>query len=114
MLWDVAGQDDFQTVRQSYLRGSSGYILVVDGTRRATLEVAAGLQRMAEQAAGRIPFVVALNKADLETDWQVDDRGLWKLAERGASVVRTSAKTGAGVEEAFLKLTRAMLDRQEV
>jgi small GTP-binding protein len=113
MLWDVAGQDDFQSVRQSFLRGSSGYILVVDGTRRATLDVAAGLQRMAEQVAGTIPFVVALNKADLESAWEVDDRGLWKLAERGASVVRTSARTGAGVEDAFLKLTRAMLDRQE-
>jgi hypothetical protein len=40
----------------------------------------------------------------------VDAKGLWKLAEHGASVVRTSAKTGEGVEETFSKLARAMID----
>ena len=33
MLWDIYGQDEFQTVRDSYLRGASGYLLVADGTR---------------------------------------------------------------------------------
>lgn len=109
MLWDIYGQDEFQTVQQSYLRGSSGYLLVVDGTRRATLDTAVKLQMTARQVLGDVPFVVALNKADLEADWQVDERGLWKLAEQGAPIVRTSAKTGTGVEEMFLQLTRAML-----
>ena len=40
MLWDIYGQDDFQDVQTSQLRGMSGYLLVVDGTRRATLETA--------------------------------------------------------------------------
>ncbi len=39
MLWDIAGQDDFQTVQPSQLRGMAGYLLVADGTRRATLEM---------------------------------------------------------------------------
>lgn len=109
MLWDIYGQDEFQTVRQSYLRGSAGYLLVIDGTRRATLEVAVTLQQMAEHVAGPVPFVVVLNKADLASEWQVDERGIRKLAERGWPIVRTSAKTGEGVEETFVKLTRAML-----
>jgi small GTP-binding protein len=109
MLWDIYGQDEFQTVQQSYLRGSSGYLLVVDGTRRATLDTAVALQATARQAVGDVPFVVVLNKADLEAEWQVNERGLWKLAEQGAPIVRTSAKTGAGVEETFQQLTRAML-----
>ena len=33
MLWDIYGEDGFQTVQKSYLRGASGYLLVVDGTR---------------------------------------------------------------------------------
>jgi len=109
MLWDIYGQDEFQTVQQSYLRGSSGYLLVVDGTRRATLDTAVRLQSSAQQVVGNVPFIVVLNKADLEADWQVNERGLWKLAEQGAPIVRTSAKTGAGVEETFRELTRAML-----
>jgi small GTP-binding protein len=110
LLWDISGQDEFQTVQQSYLRGSAGYLLVIDGTRRATLDTAATLQQMAEQAAGNVPFVVVLNKADLASEWQVDERGIRKFAEHGWPIVRTSAKTGEGVEETFLKLTRAMLD----
>ena len=31
MLWDLHGEDEAQKVRLSYLRGASGYILVVDG-----------------------------------------------------------------------------------
>ncbi len=112
LLWDIYGQDEFQTVQQSYLRGSSGYLLVVDGTRRATLETAVRLRQSAEQVVGNVPFVVVLNKADLESDWQVDEPGIWKLADQGTPIVRTSAKTGAGVEETFLALTRAMLGAQ--
>jgi small GTP-binding protein len=109
MLWDINGQDDYQAVQQSYLRGTSGYLLVVDGTRRATLETVAKLQQVVESVAGPVPFVVVLNKADLSQEWQVDERGLMKIADRGWPIVRTSAKTGEGVEETFVKLTRAML-----
>ena len=109
MLWDINGQDDYQAVQQSYLRGTSGYLLVVDGTRRATLETVAKLQQVVESVAGAVPFVVVLNKADLSQEWQVDERGLMKIADRGWPIVRTSAKTGEGVEETFAKLTRAML-----
>lgn len=109
MLWDINGQDDYQAVQQSYLRGTSGYLLVVDGTRRATLETVSKLQQVVEGVAGPVPFVVVLNKADLSQEWQVDERGLMKIADRGWPIVRTSAKTGEGVEETFTKLTRAML-----
>jgi small GTP-binding protein len=113
MLWDIYGQDDFQTVQESYLRGSSGYLLVADGTRRATLDIAVEIQRKAEQVAGAVPFLLLLNKSDLASEWQVDDRAVWQAAERGWPVLRTSAKTGAGVEGAFLELTRAIVQRTE-
>ena len=108
MLWDIYGQDEFQTVRDSYLRGASGYLLVADGTRHATLETAMALQRQAESVIGPAPFLLLLNKADLDRDWQVDERALVKLVDRGWRVVKTSAKTGDGVEDAFTRLAREM------
>jgi small GTP-binding protein len=33
IVWDLAGEDEFMQIRMSYLRGSSGYLLVADGTR---------------------------------------------------------------------------------
>ena len=44
MLWDLAGEDDFSKVRLSFLRGSSGYLLVVDPTRPDTFQVAESLR----------------------------------------------------------------------
>jgi small GTP-binding protein len=108
MLWDIYGQDEFQTVRDSYLRGASGYLLVADGTRHATLETAATLQRQAESVIGRVPFLLLLNKADLDHEWQVDERALVKLVDEGWRVVKTSAKTGEGVDDAFTTLAREM------
>lgn len=110
MLWDIYGEDEFQTVRESYLRGASGYLLVADGTRHATLDTATALQQKAESVVGRVPFLLLLNKADLQPQWQVNEAALWKLAEQGWVVATTSAKTGAGVDEAFTKLARKMAD----
>ncbi len=109
VLWDIYGQDAFQTVQKSYLRGASGYLLVVDGTRYDTLQTACDLQKMAAEVVGPAPFVLALNKSDLASEWQVDDRALFKVAEEGWPIIRTSAKSGTGVEEAFTRLTKAML-----
>ena len=108
MLWDLYGHDDFQTVRTSYLRGASGYLLVGDGTRQQTLEVARSLHETAQGVVGTVPFVFVLNKADLEAEWQVDERALLRFAEQGWPIIRTSAKTGAGVEDAFSRLARDM------
>jgi small GTP-binding protein len=109
LLWDIYGQDEFQTVRTSYLRGASGYLLVADGTRQLTLDTARELQNTAEGVIGKVPFILVLNKSDLASDWRVDEKALWKMAEDGWSVIKTSAKTGDGVEEAFQKLTRRMV-----
>ncbi len=112
MLWDLAGDDDFQKLRLSYLTGASGYLLVVDGTRRATLEKALELHERVQGELGPTPFVAALNKCDLATDWEVTEEAEQGLHTRGWTVLRTSAKTGEGVEEAFGLLARAMLGRK--
>ncbi|HMA17037.1 MAG TPA: Rab family GTPase [Thermoanaerobaculia bacterium] len=110
LLWDLYGEDDFQKMRTSYLRGSSGYVLVVDGTRRETLERAVVLQSRAREAVGPVPFVLMLNKADLVEKWEVEDTAVEALVKQGWSAFRTSAKTGDGVEQAFLTLARKMTD----
>jgi hypothetical protein len=109
VIWDIYGEDDFQKVRTTYLRGASGYLLVVDGTRRGTLETAVTLQSTAEQLLGRVPFVMVVNKADLIDGWEIDDRLLGQYSQRGWPIVRTSAKTGDHVETVFEDLARAML-----
>ena len=109
VLWDIYGEDDFQKLRMSYLRGASGYILVADGTRRATLDKAIAMRQAAEQALGPSKYILAINKSDLADQWEVDADRLKELADHGWNLLRTSAKTGEGVEETFMTLAQAMV-----
>ena len=61
VLWDIHGEDVYQKIRMSYLRGMSGYLLVVDGTRRQTLDDALALNERVIQEAGKVPAVLVLN-----------------------------------------------------
>lgn len=109
VLWDMEGKDVYAEINLSYLRGAMGYFIVVDGTRRETLDMALKLHAQAVAMVGNVPCVFLINKADIADQWEVTPDALQRLAERGISVLRTSAKTGMGVEEAFLSLTETML-----
>jgi small GTP-binding protein len=109
VLWDLYGEDEFQKMRWSYLRGAAGYLLVADGTRRNTLEKAFQLQQRVREKLGEIPFIFVINKADLVQDWELDPAMESQLTARNWTILRSSAKTGENVEEAFSQLTRKML-----
>ncbi len=111
ILWDINGEDEFLKVRMSYVRGAAGYLLVVDGTRPETLATAAMLQRRASEAVGAIPFVLVLNKIDLTEQWELDESQVEKCLSSPCTVVWTSARTGEGVEEAFMALAHEILKK---
>ena len=108
MIWDLAGDDDFQRLQTSYLRGTSGYLLVADGTRRVTFEQILEIQTRVATALPAAPFILALNKADLAPQWEVNETDISGLTSRGWKTIKTSAKEGACVEEAFTDLARMM------
>ena len=112
VLWDLAGRDGHEDITVSYLRGSHAVLYVADGTRRETCDQLPELQALVRQAAGEIPEVLALNKSDLKERWALsagDEQGLSKAFD----LVQTSAKTGDGVEETFLRIGRATLTAKE-
>lgn len=115
VIWDLAGQDDVTRLRTSYLRGTSGYIVVVDGTRPFSLKVAINMHNEAREYSGDLPFIVIINKSDLrESKWDIDQEQLTELETAGVEIVFTSAKTGEGVNEIFQKLTKKMLQEHNV
>ncbi len=109
IVWDLAGEDEFQKVQMSYLRGASGYLLVADGTRGNTLETARMLRQRVDENIGSIPFVFIVNKSDLADEWEIDDQAIADCQKAGWKVIKASAKTGEGVEEAFNLLADIIL-----
>ena len=104
ILWDLAGEDDIASLRMSYLRGSAGYMLVADGTRPSTLDVALSLRERVETDCGPLPFALLLNKSDLQEQWALRESDLEELRQKSWWVRATSARTGDGVEDAFKDL----------
>jgi small GTP-binding protein len=110
MLWDLHGEDEFQKLQISYLRGASGYFLVADGTRASTLDGVLRLKETVDKALGKIPFLLLVNKVDLLDEWEVDEGRLARLLEEDWTILKTSAKSGQGVEEAFLALATKTME----
>ena len=109
LIWDLAGGEDYNDVTSGYLRGAAAVLLVCDLTRPLTLLT---LKKYVDQLADinlQPALVVAGNKVDL-----IEERALTAdqlaefAAEIGASYLLTSAKSGAGVAEAFDLLAEAI------
>jgi len=113
MLWDFYGEDDFQKLRMASLNGSNGYVLVVDGTRRATLDKALELNERVQGGPYAAPVVLVVNKLDLAADWEITPETLEELRGRGWNPQQSSAKTGEGVEAAFLALAVIMMGKHK-
>ena len=107
MLWDLEGRDGVRDVNGSYVRGAHGIIYVVDGTRKETVEQIFDIRDNVLRELGEVPSVIALNKIDLTDEWKLRAGEEEELGSRGIHLIRTSAKTGQGVEETFQWLADA-------
>lgn len=112
LLWDLQGEDMVHKIRPSFLRGASGFFVVVDLTRHETLITAFSIQQMVEREIGNLPFYVLFNKDDLFTEFQVTDEEIDEMQKKyGWRFLRTSAKTGERVEQAFYELAELMIKK---
>jgi len=112
MLWDMAGEEDGAPVKLNQVKDASGYLLVADGTRGKTLDIARSIQERVENEIGARPFLLLINKADLRESWEIPESAWADLADAGWTVIETSARTGDHVEEAFATLSSRMLEAQ--
>ena len=109
IIWDINGEDDYQHVKPSYLIGTSGFLIVADGTRKETLDVAKDLKDLVFNSIGEKDFFLIINKSDLINEWEIDDEELTKLEDQGWQIIKTSAKTGQNIDSSFHKLAELIL-----
>ena len=110
MLWDLAGSEEFNQVRASYLRGTAGAVLVCDLTRPETLAnlptYTADLFRVSPDAR----LILAANKSDLTDQQRLAPTQIEAAAaDLNAPFYLTSAKMGDEVETLFRHLGRLLM-----
>lgn len=113
-VWDIIGQKEFRKLLQeAYFQGVKGILGVCDLTRDYTLEGLEEWTGSVRNVAGDVPLLALGNKADLEGDIQISEKKLTQMAEgQETSYLLTSAKTGEGVETAFLRIAEKVLETQ--
>lgn len=111
-IWDTAGQESFRAITRSYFRGATGALLVYDITRRDTFTHVQGwLEELRSAAEPNISIILVGNKSDLAAEGgkrevQEEEARAWAEANGVKAAVETSAKTGEGVERAFVDVAQ--------
>jgi len=112
-IWDTAGQESFRSITRSYYRGAAGALLVYDITRRETFNhLASWLEDARQHANPNMTIMLIGNKADLGHRRAVStEEGEAFAREHGLVFLETSARTAAGVEDAFVGTARKIYDK---
>jgi GTPase SAR1 family protein len=113
IISDIMGkQAFFDLFGAAYFHGTNGVLAVFDVTRRETLSVLGTWLTRMQDTAGPFRLVVLGNKIDLADRRETTDADVSAVfRDLGpADLLYTSAKTGENVEEAFLRLTRAVVE----
>ncbi|MFX1366828.1 MAG: Rab family GTPase [Promethearchaeota archaeon] len=119
-LWDIAGQEQFQALRQRFYIGSAGAIIVfsLDPEQERSFEHVSRWLDDLKKHCGNIPIVLFGNKVDLVDDGTLasnpslptSDENVIQFAKmnRFLGYYKTSALTGQGVTDAFKVLVRKL------
>eukprot|EP00808_Paulinella_micropora_P020061 g57528.t1 len=111
-IWDTAGQERFHSLGALYYRDAQGAVLVYDVCDQDTFNrVQRWVEELKQMAPPNITLVIVGNKADLpREDWKVATEEAAAFARhRGAHHFHVSAKTGEGVDAAFLEIAKGMM-----
>eukprot|EP01101_Sappina_pedata_P008056 TRINITY_DN4394_c0_g1_i1.p1 TRINITY_DN4394_c0_g1~~TRINITY_DN4394_c0_g1_i1.p1 ORF type:complete len:191 (-),score=95.35 TRINITY_DN4394_c0_g1_i1:130-702(-) len=108
-ILDTAGQEEYRSMRDQYMRGGQGFLIVYSIANKDTYEEVAGLQKQINRVkeVQKSPIVICGNKCDLEDERQVQKAEAETLAKNlGCPFFETSAKADINVENAFYEVVR--------
>merc|ERR1712079_402210 len=114
-FWDTAGQERFRSLIPSYVRDSSGAIVVYDISNRTSfLNISKWIEDVRTERGNDVVIVLVGNKADLTDRRQVSiEEGEEKANENGVMFIETSAKTGQNNKPLFRQLAKALPGQDE-
>src|SRR5437667_10148538 len=81
-IWDIMGEKGFhELLKDAYFYGANGILAVADLTRRRTLDDLDDWIDSVEQVVGKIPILIAVNKADLASNARFRERDVAEFAK---------------------------------
>eukprot|EP01083_Nonionella_stella_P115524 342613_1 len=114
-ITDTAGQEEFQGMRDEWIREGDGYLLVYSISLSHSFEELCTIRERILQTndCASAPVVVAGNKCDLEDERAVQITELQKLGnEWNCPIYETSAKTKVNNKECFYQCVREIVRYQ--
>ncbi|CAD7930249.1 unnamed protein product [Amoebophrya sp. A25] len=114
-IWDTAGQERYRSVTRSYYRGAAGALIVYDITNRETYQhLMNWLADARTLARADISIIAVGNKCDMKDRRAVTYLEASRCAqENDILFLETSALTGEGVEDVFIKVAKQILNKIE-
>ncbi|XP_065215003.1 ras-related protein Rab-23 [Planococcus citri] len=102
MLWDTAGQEEFDAITKAYYRGAQACVLAFSSTDRGSFEAIHSWKVKVEDECGDIPTVLVQNKIDLVDQCVIDSKEAELLSRAlGAKLIKTSVKEDINVNAVF-------------
>lgn len=111
MLWDTAGQEEFDAITKAYYRGAQACVIAFSTTDHASFEAVKKWKRKVEDECGHVPMVLVQNKIDLLHESQVDSHEVEKFARNtGLKLFRTSVKENLNIGRVFQHLAERHIE----
>ncbi|TRM60101.1 ras protein [Schizophyllum amplum] len=113
---DTAGQEEYATLRDQWVREGQGFILVYSIASRSTFDrLEVFRQSMRRVKRGDPIFMLVGNKCDKTYEREVSkEEGQLLARQFGCEFIETSAKTAQNVERLFTTLVRALRATKQI
>ncbi|ELP87231.1 hypothetical protein EIN_094180 [Entamoeba invadens IP1] len=118
-LQDTSGQEEYSALRDNYIRGGDGYVIVYSITSQASFleaqNIIEDVYRILDiELSEHIPILLAGNKSDLEEERAVKKEDAQSVANRwNLLCLDCSAKTKYNVENLFIEISRDVLQKRK-
>ncbi|KAL3663014.1 hypothetical protein V7S43_011956 [Phytophthora oleae] len=110
MIWDTAGQEEFDTLTSRYYKGAGAVIYVFSTVDRASFDDLSKWKRKVEEECGQICSVLVQNKIDLEDDAAMTRDEVEDMADYlNMRLYRSCVQDNINVGEVFRYLCRRFL-----
>lgn len=115
-IWDTAGQERFQSLIPFYMRNARALVFVFDVTAQNSLQSLKLLYNsLNDQITPDMVGILCSNKIDLVDELHLDLTNFKEWAnEHNMELVKTSAKTGQGVQELFKQVATLIIEKGEL